>query len=574
VTGPVDLGPIEVSFTGQQDFFIRPADARAPTIGRLDVALATSEAPGFREQGLEAAAGYYYRYRSRAESGQGYPTLEMHDEVFRGSPIVSHFMRVYLANETQLTGLQASFALPPDLTELAYFTGNTLQHISADGARVTYRFGETTKPFVIVHDAQDTSGIVIYHPTPPEVRRWHIEDYVIESRPDLRCGVLKQADGTRVLLWSLEGVTAGAGGCEHSLDFPMYLMPYAGSLKQALIEFQVGETDLTADLPPVPAPGGYWAEWTGVDPAMRPLRMARYHPREFASWIPGTLGGCYGHADGHMWGVMTRQMKWIRVDPLAERALLRDDAIRMLHFFLERANDHGAPPDMSMWREIAAGLPDPEQYFAHVFCQYWEYRLGEFRRLMESPHLTDAEKDLVYEQLQRARPVFDPDAPGSWTRRLPEGGWWFEYMDLPLWPESPFIINTHATSLGVAGQFRLLALDRNAADDADWWGEVFRQGVDGLLYALGQDWMWHVDGHDPNELRYGKTEGGPASYHGYMVTAWMPEVIRSAVALDSYRVDELVGYYRRMTQARFLATDTEAQQAAKAFLASIGRGGE
>ena len=26
--------------------------------------------------------------------------------------------------------------------------------------------------------------------------------------------------------------------------------------------------------------------------------------------------------------------------------------------------------------------------------------------------------------------------------------------------------------------------------------------VDGLLYALGQDWMWYVDGHDANELRY------------------------------------------------------------------------
>jgi hypothetical protein len=274
-----------------------------------------------------------------------------------------------------------------------------------------------------------------------------------------------------------------------------------------------------------------------------------------------------------MWGSMTIQMKGIRVDPLADRALLRDHAIRTLHFFVERANDCGAPPDMSMWRDLAAKLPSPETYFTHVFCQYWEYRMGEFRRLRQSPHLTPDEKQQIYLALQRARNVFDPNSPGSWTKQTPEGGYWFDYMNLPLWPENPWIINTHTTSVIVAGEFWQLARERGDEADAQWWGDVFRRGVDGLLYALGQDWMWYGDAQDANELRYGAKQGGPRSYHSYMVSAWMPQVMRTAMAMDNYKVDALVGHYRRMVQARFLETDQATLRAANDFLQSIGRGG-
>ena len=142
------------------------------------------------------------------------------------------------------------------------------------------------------------------------------------------------------------------------------------------------------------------------------------------------------------------------------------------------------------------------------------------------------------------------------------------------WDENLWVINTHATSVGVAGQFRTLAVEVGDDADAQWWGEVFQRGVDGLLYALEQDWMWYADEHDANELRYAAKRGGPRGYHGYMITAWMPEVIRSAIALDGYRVDDLVRFYRRMMQARYLEGNDTVLKQGNDFLDSIGQGGE
>jgi len=572
LAGPLDVGTLQVNFAPDRGAFIRPTDPRAPELTRLDVTVNAGEPLGYSESGLEAAAGYYYRYRAVSEGRSGRPVFEAYTEAFRGSPIVAQFLRLYVTAESRVARFRIGFEVPAGLTRLAWFRGNALQDGEL-GPAVRYRFGETTKPFIVLHSADDTSGLVVYHPTPPEVRRWHLEDYVVESRPDLVCLPEAQPDGRWRISWDFRDVTAGAGGYEHSFDLPLYFMPYVGTVQAALREFQVWDADLTQDTPPLPpsAAYGYWSEWMGGGPGERALRMARYHPREFASWIPGAPA-CYGHKDGHMWGAMTQQMKGIRVDPLAERALLRDDAIRMLHFFVERANEQGAPPDMSMWRDLAILLPDPQDYFTHVFCQYWEFRLGEFRRLMASPHLTEEEKSHVYDALQRARRVFDPGSPRSWTKLTPEGSYWFDYMDLPLWAENPWVINTHATSVGVAGQFHLLARERHEDSDALWWADVFRRGVDGLLYALSQDWMWYADTHDANELRYGRSRGGPRDYHGYMVTAWMPEVIRTAIALDNYRLDDLVAAYRRMTRARYLENDERTRAFANDFLQSIGRG--
>lgn len=575
VTGPIDVGTLEVNFATDRDFFIRPADPRAPEIMRMDVTVNAAEPVGFKEAGLEAAAGYYWRHRSVAESRSSYPALEVYTEAFRGSPIVSQFFRLYMMNDSGVSRFEVGFGVPEALTQLSFFEGNRLRTGPLEDTVVRYRFGYTPKPFIVLHDAEDSAGIVVYYPTPAEVRRWHVEDYIVEQTLDIVCRPVKQPNGRIRVSWEFRDITTGPGGFEHSFDLTMFLMPYSGTKREALAQFQVWEADLFDDIAPLPpsADQGYWTKWMGSGPGERLLRMARYHPREFASWIPGGAGGCYGHRNGHMWGNMTIQMKGIRVDPLAERALARDHAIRMLHFFIERANERGAPPDMSMWRELAARLPNPEDWFTHVFCQYWEYRLGEFRRLMQSPYLTEDEKGQVYLALQRARNVFDADIPGSWTRRTPNGGYWFEYVDLPIWDESPWIINTHATSVGNAGQFWLLANERGEPADAQWWAEVFRRGVDGLLYALGQAWMWYGDAHDPNELRYGGKRGGPRSYHGYMLTAWMPEIIRTALLMDNYRVDELLAYYNRMMQARYLADDPKTLSAARDFLRSIGRGG-
>jgi hypothetical protein len=573
-TGPVNVGTMEVNFSPDRDFFIRPAEGHGPEITRVNVTLAgLAEPPGQEEAGYEAAEGYYYRHASRRASRTGYPVLEVYTEFFRNSPILSQFVRLFLANDTAVGQVEVSFRVPENLSRVTYFDVCTPRDTALADATVVLQPGQVSKPFVVLHDPEDSAGLVIYHPVPAEVRRWYVEDYVVESARPITCRFTPDGASQRVT-WDFRDIAAGPGGYEHTFDFALFLMPYAGTVRDALAQFQVGNTDLMSDEPPLgrEPPVSYWTEWMPGSPeGARLLRMARYHPREFASWIDAAHAGCYGHRLGHAWGAMTQQMKGIRVDPLAERALVRDHAFRMLQFFLERANEHGAPPDLSTWRELAAKLPDPEGYYSHVFCQYWEYRMGEFRRLMQSPNLTDPEKELVYRRLQRAAKLFDPKETRSWTTVLEGGGYWFQYMDLPLWPENPFVVNTHATSVAVAGEFSRLAQETGHPEDATWWADVFRRGVDGLLYALGQDWMWFGADHDENELRYARIGGGPRSYHTYMMTAWLPAVIRLAMEIDDYRTDDLLRYEHRLMLAKYLEQEPEALDTAKQFLASLGR---
>jgi hypothetical protein len=96
--------------------------------------------------------------------------------------------------------------------------------------------------------------------------------------------------------------------------------------------------------------------------------------------------------------------------------------------------------------------------------------------------------------------------------------------------------------------------------------------VDGLLYALGQDWMWYKDAHDGNELRYGRTESGPPYYHTYLMTSWLPQVIALSMEMGNYKTDELVGYERRLMQAKYLDGDPQGRVMAQQFLEGIGRG--
>ncbi len=574
-TGPVDVGTMEVNFGPDFDFMVRPKAKGAPEIPRIDLALGqVPEKLGVLETGYEAAEGYYYRHKARMESQTGYPALEVYDEFFRGSPILSHFVRLYLENETAVGRLNLSFRVPTTLDRVSFFDLHKLKDAALGNEGVALWPGAVSKPFVVVHNPEDTAGIVIYCPIPAEIRRWYVEDYVVESARAIVLRATKEGASYR-LAWDFADLKAGPGGFEHSFDFSLFLMPYTGTVKEALAQFQVGDADLTADTPPLGSepPVSYWTSWMPPAPdGARLLRMARYYPREFSSWIDAARAGCYGHRLGHAWGGMTQQMKGIRVDPLAERALARDHAFRMLAFFVERANDHGAPPDLLTWREMAARLPNPQDYYTHVFGQYWEYRMGEFARLMRSPFLTEPEKERVYERLQRAATLFDPEAHGSWTEVLPGGGYWFRYMDLPLWPENPFIINTHTTSTAVAGEFWRLAQETKHGEDAARWEQMFKRGVDGLLYALGQDWMWFKGAHDENELRYGKTEGGPRYYHTYMVTPWLPQVIRLSTEMGNYKTDELVGYERRLMQAKYLDEDPRGRVIAQQFLDEIGRG--
>ena len=79
--------------------------------------------------------------------------------------------------------------------------------------------------------------------------------------------------------------------------------------------------------------------------------MRRYFPAEFTSWIDSTPLA-QGHDGGFAWGMTTKSMKAIRVNPESKRFLFRDHAFRMLAFFVEAGKQKGAPPllvDVTSW---------------------------------------------------------------------------------------------------------------------------------------------------------------------------------------------------------------------------------
>lgn len=141
-------------------------------------------------------------------------------------------------------------------------------------------------------------------------------------------------------------------------------------------------------------------------------------------------------------------------------------------------------------------------------------------------------------------------------------------MDVWSYAENQWVINTHATSVGNCGEFALLAKDRSEVGDQTYWTDLFRKGIDGLLYATSLDAMWYVGAHDPNELRYGIKRGGPRSYHSYMVTAWVPRIMSQAALLVPDRLAPLIALERRMMQARYLADEPAVLKQGEAAIAA------
>jgi len=528
--------------------------------------------PGLKvEAGTRIDRGWMTQLALRVtpEATPDQPLLEGYAETFRGSPILSLFKRVWL--RTADSALMAwQLELTGSFEQMVYFEGD--RPVRGAIAPVDLSPETCTKPFVVLHNADDSAGVVLYFPHPFELRRWYIEDYLIEQAMPARLRFEPVGGGLKVAVAGpvIDGAAFRDDGLR-SLDGPLFVMPYRGAAAEALAQFTVG-ADMMKDEPALhpSLPRGYWTPRMPANVGgARLLRMARYFPTEFASWQDaGSKAHDYGHADGFAWGGMTQTMKGIRVDPLATVALARDHAFRMEAFFLEQGDPKGAPPDLSMNREWAAALDDPLQIRTHVFCQYWEYRVEEMRRLMQSPLLTEAEKSKAYQELQRARYVYDPGSPGTWSEATPNGGLWFRYMDVWSYAENQWVINTHTTSVGNVGELALLAKDRGEAADVAYWTDLFRKGIDGLLYATGLDAMWYVGAHDPNELRYGIKRGGPRGYHGYMVTAWVPRIMQQAAILAPDKLPPLIALERRMMQAKYLANEPGMVKAGEAAIAA------
>lgn len=474
-------------------------------------------------------------------------------ELFRGSPIISLFYRFDDAARHRIE-LTVDF----EVTEVLRFDDNAPVRGTAPFALVAE---ETTKPFVVLLGSKG-QGVVFFLPHRPEVRRWYVEDYVVAQTPDTTV----ELGASKVRFeWAPrfpEGRT--------TLDVSIAMLPFEGDVARALDEFAVARSALLEDTPPFgpKVPHGYWTPRPGGSlatggPGTTLLRMSRYFPPEGLTFVDAEPYA-YGHPDGYIWGVMTKTMKSVTLDPLAERALERDQAFRMLTFFLEAGDEKGAPPNLSMHPQWASKFSDPELIRTIVFCQYWEFRIREFIKLMTSPLLTAADKTKVYEELQRARVVHDPNGEHSWVSETPNGGLWFDYLDIPLSTPHEWIINTHATTIANIGNFALLARQRDRPEDEAYWTDLFRRGLLGMDYAVEQRWMWHAD--DPNEIGYSKT-GGPAEYHVYMLVAWLPDILEAASQIAPETMPPLFELMRRMMKAEFLADRQDVVDRAKKKLA-------
>jgi len=284
--------------------------------------------------------------------------------------------------------------------------------------------------------------------------------------------------------------------------------------------------------------------------------MRRYSPDEFTSWMDSSLFA-KGHKNGVAWGFTTMSMKAIRVNPLAKRMLFRDHAVRMLSFFVDAGSVKGAPPLLVEVPNWSKRFNSPELIYTVVFCQFWEFRLSEYRKLMQAPYVLTEEKNRIYDELQRAKAVYDPKGKHSWS--LPAGptGLWFDYFDLPLKPVNPWIVNTHATSINNVALFAELAKDMNRADDVTYWSSIFRRGVQGLLYATDQDWIWLK--RDQNELKYGLHWNGPSTYHKFMVIAWLPEMLEHTQRLHPDLYPRVLQLFYRCTKAKMFRSDPKLQ---------------
>ncbi len=511
----------------------------------------------YREPGVESDLE---RYPPRLQIDRGYmtrlvlagqpdgppkpDTAEGYVETFRGSPILDTFIRSWLGNGAEGNQLDAAVLVAADDAQLWGFQGNKL--VQCDDGRLVLDQA-TTKPFAVLRKPDDSGGLVIYHPIPAEVRRWYVEDYIVEAELAVR---LELASGQ--LHYSSDEFGTSEAGYIHSLDFYFSFMPYEGPLAEAMKQLAATDIDLMQDVSPLNGnpPRGYWEPHMSLASGQRLLRMARYFPREFTSWMKSD-GWAYGHEGGRGWGCTTATMKGIRVGPLAEAALQRNHALRMLTFFVEYGGPQGAPWMCYTWRAEAGRVGSLKLHHQSVFCQYWEWRLGEFLALLRDPGLLSQQEKLrLFRDLDRARYVFDPDGPGTWTRLQPNGGYWFNYIDQPPGRQTRYVINSHTTSVGNVGHLAMLARVMGQTEAEAYWTKMFEKGIDGLLYAMGEPWMWQE--WDENEVAYAGAGGGKRGYSLYMVSSWMPTVLKVNVELGvEHRLDELVAMQKRMMKAEY-----------------------
>ncbi len=548
-----------------------PATGRLAVSATIDGRQLHSRTMDVALDGYDSLRGWMTRRRTvLGASEDAFPRIEVFTEQFAGSPIVAIFTRLWLKSGSQVEDLQLSLDMPQSLSRVISFDGNAPVRSELSGWS-TRLDADVTKPLMALHDAADEAGVAIYHPLAPELRRWYVNDYV----PDVLPATVSASEGS--LHWQFDPTVADEQNAHHhTIDLVTMIAPYAGTAEEGLSTFAVGGADLMADALPFgeDMPGGYWHR--PLPYRLRGLHISRYHPWEaFASADASRETFTWGHDGGFAWGWVNIPQKQMRFSPTSSSPLWRDACMRMLAFFLMRPDESGTPPHISMYRAWATGLADMDDFYHRHFAQDIEWRVGEWRTLLnEAEYLTDEHRQAIGAELQRIRTIFDPSQPPrvTWTHVLPDGaGWWYEYMNIPrpdMRDGTAFVLNTHMTSTGNAGVLMLISRDLGRDEDTAAWREVFERGVDGLLWALAQERAW--TDYDRNHLEYALATGGPGSYHVHCVGSWLPRIIRISDEIGGYRLDELLQYELRMTKAEIMQKHKRNLQVARKLLAEFG----
>ena len=502
---------------------------------------------------LRVDRGFYTNVHSKTENH------ERHIELFRGSPIISVFDR------STKKGPFYEFSLNSIFSHITYF--EKYKRVTSRMRSITLSRDKTFLPFVVLHNEAESQGVVLHFPHPAEERKWFTEDYLVNKDAGFQINVRLDGRGTHVEISGLLGELSSSS-LRTTQEGPLMMMPFDEGINHALENFQLGRTSFAeTEAKQKKTQLDYWSLDTNhgavADHDIDLVYMRRYFPAEFASWIDSTPLA-QGHDGGFAWGMTTKSMKAIRVNPKSKRFLFRDHAFRMLAFFVEAGKQKGAPPllvDVPSWSKR---FSPPELIYSVVFCQFWEFRLPEFISLLQSPYLLSEEKEKLYRDLQRARLVYDPESEYSWS--LPAGpeGLWFDYFDVRLSPVNTWIINTHATAINNVGLLAEISETMKKHEDHAYWTRLFIQGVNGLLYATNNRWMWTKD--DANELAYGRYWAGPALYHELMATVWLPEMIEHAAKLAPKYRKSLIDLLIRCTKARMLTEDANKAETVKKIL--------
>ena len=253
---------------------------------------------------LRVDRGFYTNVHSKTEN------RERHIELFRGSPIISVFDR------STETGPFYEFSMNSIFSHITYF--EKYKRITSRMKSITLSRDKTFLPFVVLHNEAESQGVVLHFPHPAEERKWFTEDYLVNKDAGFQINVRLDGRGTHVEIVGLLGELSSSS-LRTTQEGPLMMMPFDEGINHALENFQLGRTSFAeTEAKQEKTQLDYWSLDTNhgavADHDIDLVYMRRYFPAEFTSWIDSTPLA-QGHDGGFAWGMTTKSMKAIRVNP-------------------------------------------------------------------------------------------------------------------------------------------------------------------------------------------------------------------------------------------------------------------